>query len=98
MEQRGERSTRSNIKTNKSEVVICRVTREDKQNLEKLSVQLCTNKTDALRFMIQYFGEMKTEEVIERKTRMEMQNLRKRMGKARAILQRIDNKKSEVCT
>lgn len=93
-----ERNTTNNMKTNKSEVVICRVTREDKQNLEKLSVQLCTNKTDALRFMIQYFGEMKTEEVIERKTRMEMQNLRKRMGKARAILQRIDNKKSEVCT
>jgi hypothetical protein len=85
------------MNTKKSEVVICRVTREDKQNLEKLSVQLCTSKTDALRFMIQYFGEMETEEVIERKTRMEMQNLLKRMGKARAILQRLDNKKSEVC-
>ncbi len=92
-----EKNTTNNMNTNKSEVVNFRVTREDKQNLEKLSVQLCTNKTNALRFMIQYFGEMETEEVIERKTRMEIQNLRKRMGKARAILQRIDNKKSEVC-
>jgi pantoate kinase len=88
------------MNTKKSEVVICRVTREDKQNLEKLSVQLCTSKTDALRFMIQYFGEMETEEVIERKTRMEMQNLLKRMARhaeTLACIRNAINKKSEVC-
>ena len=80
------------MNTNKTEVVMCRVTPEDKRNLEKLAGQICANKTEALRFMIQYFGEMETEEVIERKTRMEMKNLRERMQKARAILQKIDSK------
>lgn len=81
---------------NKSEVVICRVTPEDKQNLEKLSAQLCTNKTNALRFMIEYFSEMETDGVTVAKARLEMKNLRKRMGKTRAVLQKIESKRRLV--
>ena len=81
---------------NKTAVINFRVTPEDKNNLNKLAAELCTNKTETLRFMLQYFSGMETDELTERKARLEMRNLRKRMSKARAPLQKIENKRRPV--
>ena len=81
---------------NKTAVINFRVTPEDKNNLNKLAAELCTNKTETLRFMLQYFSGMETDELTERKARLEMRNLRKRMSKARATLQKIENKRRPV--
>ncbi len=84
------------MKINKTAVINFRVTPEDKRNLDKLAAELCTNKTETLRFMLQYFSEMETDGVTAAKARLEMKNLRKRMGKARATLQKIENKRRPV--
>ena len=81
---------------NKTAVINFRVTPEDKNNLNKLAAELCTNKTETLRFMLQYFSGMEPDELTERKARLEMRNLRKRMSKARATLQKIENKRRPV--
>ena len=81
---------------NKTAVINFRVPPEDKNNLNKLAAELCTNKTATLRFMLQYFSGMETDELTERKARLEMRNLRKRMSKARATLQKIENKRRPV--
>ena len=81
---------------NKTAVINFRVTPEDKNNLNKLAAELCTNKTETLRCMLQYFSGMETDELTERKARLEMRNLRKRRSKARATLQKIGNKRRPV--
>ena len=81
-------------KNNQSVAINLRVSPEVKQSLDKLSNELFTTKTKTLRFMIEYFSEMKTEEMLERKTLLEVQNLRKRMSKCNAELNRIANRRT----
>ena len=81
-------------KNNQSVAINFRVSPEVKQSLDKLSNKLFTTKTKTLRFMIEYFNEMKTEEMLERKTLLEVQNLRKRMSKCNAELNRIANRRT----
>jgi predicted DNA-binding protein len=78
-------------KPNKT-IINFRVSPEVKQTLEKLAEELCTNKTNTLRFMIEYFSEMKTGEVLVRKHTLEVQNLRKRLRKQNAELDRITSR------
>ena len=77
----------------KSEVINFRVTPEDNEKLERLSNGLSCNRTKALCFMIDYFSEMKTEEVLERKTLLEVQNLKKRLLKKKKELEKITSRK-----
>lgn len=79
-------------KNNQSAIINFRVSPEVKQNLEKLAKELCTTKTKTLRFMIEYFNEMKTGEVLVRKHTLEVQNLRKRLRKQNAELDRITSR------
>jgi len=83
-------------KKNQSVAINFRVSPEVKQSLDKLSNKLFTTKTKTLRFMIEYFNEMKTEEMLERKTLLEVQNLRDRMSKCNAELNRITNRRKSA--
>ena len=80
-------------KNNQSVAINFRVSPEVKRSLDKLSNELFTTKTKTLRFMIEYFSEMKTEEVVERKTLLEVQNLKKRLLKKKKELEKITSRK-----
>jgi len=77
----------------KSKIINFRVTPEVNEKLVKLGSELCCSKTKVLTFMIDYFGKMKTEEVIERKTLLEVQNLKKGLLKQMRELDKITSRR-----
>jgi len=77
----------------KSKIINFRVTPEVNEKLVKLSGEFSCNKTKALCFMLDYFSEMKTEEVVECKTLLEVQNLKKRLLKKKKELEKITSRK-----
>ena len=77
----------------KSKIINFRVTPEVNEKLVKLSSGFSCNKTKALCFMLDYFSEMKTEEVMECKTLLEVQNLKKRLLKKKKELEKITSRK-----
>ena len=77
----------------KSKIINFRVTPEVNEKLVKLSSGFSCNKTKTLCFMLDYFSEMKTEEVVECKTLLEVQNLKKRLLKKKKELEKITSRK-----
>ena len=82
------------MKINKTAVINFRVTPEDKRNLDKLAAELCTNKPETLRFMLQYFSEMETDGVTAAKARLEM----KKLISVPPALRSIGSLSTTVCT